>query len=160
MGQKCTVCSHPDAFAINEALVIERRSLRNIAKQFDVNYQAVNRHKQHIPHLLVQASRSMEIAEADTLIDRLEDLQRRTLAILEASEETKEHTTALAAIREARRNLEVIGEVTKELDRTPTFNLILMPEWIELRTKLLYALDAYPEARGSVLRALEDGGNG
>ena len=41
---------------------------------------------------------------------------RSLLAILEAVEGTDEHGTALAAIREARRNLELIGEVSQELD--------------------------------------------
>jgi hypothetical protein len=79
---------------------------------------------------------------------------------LEATEETHDHRVALAAIREARGNLELIGEVTKELDRTPTLNLHLNPEWMELRTVIVGALEPHPDARGAVLRALGGGSNG
>ncbi len=87
-------------------------------------------------------------------------MQSRTLVILEATEETRDHRVALAAIREARGNLELIGEVTKELDRTPTFNLHLSPEWLELRAVIVTALDPHPEALRAVVGALEGGGNG
>ena len=96
----------------------------------------------------------MEVAEADSLLDRIEALQRRTLAILEATEATHDHRTALAAIREARGNLELIGEVTKELNRTPTLNLSLSPEWLELRAVIVGALETHPEARAAVVHAI------
>ena len=59
-----------------------------------------------------------------------------------------------------RRNLELLGELTRELDRTPTLNLQLNAEWIEIRTAILGALEAYPDARESVLRAIGSVGNG
>jgi len=59
-----------------------------------------------------------------------------------------------------RRNLDLIGEVTKELDRTPTLSLRFSPEWLELRTVIVGALEPYSEARGAVLRAIEGMGNG
>jgi hypothetical protein len=94
------------------------------------------------------------------LLDWIEALQARTLAILEATERTSDHRTALAAIREARGNLELIGEVTKELDRAPTLNLHLNPEWLEVRALIITALEPYSDARESVLRAIEGVGNG
>jgi hypothetical protein len=114
----------------------------------------------HIAELIALAADAERSAQADTLLDRIEALQGRTLAILEATEETHEHRTALAAIAEARRNLELIGEVTKELNRTPTLNLHLNAEWIEVRTAIIRALEPYSDARDAVLRALESGGNG
>jgi hypothetical protein len=79
---------------------------------------------------------------------------------LEATEETQDHRVALAAIREARSNLELIGEVTKELNRTPTLNLELHPEYVEARTLIIRALEPFPAARDAVVRALGAGGNG
>lgn len=66
-----------------------------------------------------------EAAQADDLLAQVRDLHSRTLTILEASELTPEHKTALAAIREARSNLELLGEITKEPNRTPTLKLQL-----------------------------------
>jgi hypothetical protein len=36
----------------------------------------------------------------------------------------------------------------------------LNPEWLELRAVIVGALDAHPDARGVVLRALEGASNG
>ena len=50
--------------------------------------------------------------------------------------------------------IELLGRVTKELESGHTFNLHLNPEWLELRAIIVTALEPYPDARGSVLRAL------
>ena len=154
MGRSCSVCSHPESFVINEAIVLEKRSNRVVARQFGLHHDAVRRHREHIPKLLVEASRAMDAYEADDLLGRVEDLHRRTLAVLEAAEETGELRTALAAIREARGNLELVGRITKELDDRPQVNLYLSPEWIELRGLIVAALQPHTEARESVLRAI------
>jgi hypothetical protein len=93
-------------------------------------------------------------SRADSVLDRIEDLQRRTLAILEATEGTEKKGVALAAIREARANLELIGEVTKELDRKPTLNLHLNPEFIQVRSAIVQAVAPYPEARDALSQAM------
>jgi len=80
--------------------------------------------------------------------------------VLEAVEGTENYSIALAAIREARSNLELIGRLTKELESTPTLNLHLNPEWISLRTAIVLALEPHPDARESVLRAINGTGNG
>jgi hypothetical protein len=158
----CTVCSHEKRYEIEERLATRQGTYRGIARTYGLSEDAVSRHVSggHISQLIALAADAERAARADTLLDRIEALQSRTLAILSAAEETNEHRTALAAIREARGNLELIGEVTKELDRTPTLNLHLNPEWLELRAVIVGALDAHPDARGAVLRALERASNG
>ena len=132
-----------------------------IAANNGVTEQALRRHlREHLPPLLALARDAERASRADSLLDRIEALQARTLAILEATEETHDHRVALAAIREARSNLELIGEVTRELDRTPTLNLHLNPEWLELRTVIVAALERHTQARGDVLRAISEAGNG
>jgi len=160
MPRSCTICRHADRDAIEDAFVAGTPK-RRIASRYGVTERAVRHHtREHLPALLALARDAERAARADSLLDRIEALQSRTLAILEASQETHDHRVALAAIREVRANLELIAEVTKELDRTPTLNLHLNPEWLELRTTIVGALDPHPEARGAVLRALEGVGNG
>lgn len=160
MARSCTVCGHPEAFVINEALVLEKKSNRVVARQFDLHHDAIRRHREHIPRLLVEASRAAEVAEADDLLARVEALHGRTLAILEAAEGTGELRTALSAVREARGNLELVGRITKELDERPTINLWLSPEWLEVRAAIVGALVPHAQARDAVLRALEGAGDG
>ena len=97
----------------------------------------------------------MEVAQADDLLEEVRGLQRRAYAILDAAEETGELRTALAAIREARGNLELLAKLLGELDERPVINLITSPEWIELRAVIVTALEPHPGARESVLQAIE-----
>jgi hypothetical protein len=158
----CTICRHEGRFDIDAILVDRSRSYRDIARQFRVSKDAVSRHvsEGHISELLILAADAQRAAQADTLLDRMEALQRRVEAFLSRVEETDNYSATLGAFRELRANLELIGEVTKELDRTPTLNLHVNPEWIELRTVIVRALEPHPEARESFLHAIEGVGNG
>jgi hypothetical protein len=106
------------------------------------------------------AKAAEEVAEADDLLGQVQDLQARTLSILEAAEATSEHRTALGAIREARSNLELLAKLLGELDERPVVNLNVSTEWLELRAVIVGALEPHPQARESVLRALEGPANG
>jgi hypothetical protein len=160
MPRSCTICSHESRDAIEDAFIAGTPK-RRIASHYGVSERAVRYHtREHLPALLALARDAQRAARADSLLDRIEALQGRTLAILEATEQTGDHRAALAAIREARGNLELIGEVTKELNRAPTLNLSLHPEYVEVRTLIVQALERYPQAKEAVVRALESGGNG
>ncbi len=116
--------------------------------------------KEHLPELLALARDAERYARADSLLDRVEDLQRRTEEALAKAEESENLFATFRGISEMRRNLELIGEVTKELNRTPTLNLNLSPEWLELRAVIVGALEPHHEARDDVLKAIERLGNG
>jgi hypothetical protein len=160
MPRSCTICEHPDREAIDRALVGDA-SNRSVASLYDVSEAAVRRHKaNHLPAKLVMAQAAVEVAEADDLLAQVRDLQARTLAILEAAEETSQHRTALAAIREARSNLELLAKLLGELDERPQINVLISPEWLELRAVIVGALEPHPDARGAVLAAIQGIGNG
>jgi hypothetical protein len=162
LGRVCTICSHEQRFAIEELLATRQSTYRGIARKYGVSEDAVSRHVKagHVSHLLALAADAERAAAADGLLDRIEALHSRTMAILEAVEGTDEHSTALAAIREARRNLELVGEVTRELDRAGTVNLELTVEWQEVKAVLVNTLASYPEAQQAVFNALEEAPNG
>ncbi len=160
LPRSCTICTHDEAHAINVALV-HRDPYRHVASRYEVSTGALQRHaREHLPELLVKARDAVEVAEADSLLGRVEGLYKRTEAILEAAESNSEWGTALQAIRECRGNLELLGRVTKELQDTPSLHLHLSPEWLELRAVIVGSLESYPEARGAVLRAIGEAGNG
>jgi hypothetical protein len=157
--RSCTVCTHDENHAINVALV-HRELYRSIAKRFSVSAAAVQRHsRDHIPQLLVKASAALEAANADDLLAQVQDLQARTLAILDAAETSHEHRTGLSAIREARGNLELLAKLLGELDERTQVNVHVHPQWLELRAVVVAALGAHPQARDAVLRALESMGD-
>ena len=157
MPRACSICSHEHRDAMEDAF-IAGQAKRRIASQHGVTERAVRYHmREHLPALLALARDAERAARADSLLDRLEALQSQTLAILDASEDQR---TALATIAQARRNLELIGEIRKELDRTPTLNLELTVEWQEVKAVLVNTLASYPEAQQAVFSALEKAPNG
>jgi hypothetical protein len=161
LGRICTICSHEERYEIEELLATRQSTYRAIALQYGVSKDAVARHVSggHIGPLLVLAADAERAAQADTLLDRIEALQRRIEEFLSRVEHTDNYSATLGAFREMRSNLELIGEVTRELDRDGTINLALNPEWVEIRGVIVAALEPHPAARDSVLRALEGVGN-
>ena len=156
MPRSCTVCEHPDREAVDEALV-GGASNRSLASLYDVSEAAVRRHKaNHLPAKLVMAQAAEEVAQADDLLDQMQDLQARTLAILEAAESTNQHRTALSAIREARSNLELLAKLLGELDERPVTNVLVSAEWVSVRTAMMEALGPYPQARVAVVGRLSE----
>jgi hypothetical protein len=93
-------------------------------------------------------------------LDRIEALQRRIEEFLTRIEHTDNYSATLGAFREMRSNLELIGEVTRELDRAGTINLALNPEWLEIRGVIIAALEPHPAAREAVFHALTEAPNG
>jgi hypothetical protein len=162
MPRRCTVCEHHEREAIDRALVGETSNL-SVSALFGVSESALRRHRgNHLPAKLAKAHEAEEVAHADGLLADVRSLQARTLAVLEAAELSHEHRTALAAIREARSNLELLAKLLGELDERPgvAVNLNVSAEWVQLRTVIVGALEPYSDARESVLRAIEGGGNG
>ena len=121
-GRKCSVCNHPDRGEIDKALVTRSVSMRDIAGHYGVSRSALSRHKaNHLPRL-VEAAKASEAAQAVTsgaaLIDELNSLLNRALAILAAAEGSGQLKVALQAIREARECIKTCADlaVTAELE--------------------------------------------
>jgi transposase-like protein len=160
MPRHCTVCGHEELEHIDFALVAGA-SLRDIAGRHGVSKSALERHKaDHLPTHLTRANEAEEAARADNLLSQVRGLQARTLAILETAEVSGELRTALAAIGEARRNLELLGKLAGELDQRPVVNILVSAEWVAIRTVLLEVLSPYPQASAAVAeRLMELGGS-
>jgi hypothetical protein len=158
--RSCTVCTHEARAEIDRALVAGE-TFRHIAARFDTSTGALQRHKaDHLPVKLAKAQEAEEVAQADDLLGQVRDLQGRALAILGKAEEAGELRTALSAIREARGNLELLAKLLGELDDRPQVNVLVSPEWLELRTVIVGALEPHAEAQRAVLGALGGVGDG
>ena len=119
MARPCTVCKHPNRSEIDSAL-INGQSLRNIAKQYSIGATAVYRHKDHISKTLIKAAESeaelREITRGEDLLEQVRDLNERTLRILKEAESAGDSRTALAAVREARGNAELLCRMIVALE--------------------------------------------
>jgi len=119
---------------------------------------AVARHRDsHLSAALIAVARNKEGRRAKTLLSRVEGIVGEAEGILRGAKESGKVSSALAAIRELRGLYELLGRLTGELtpDQTVTVvNIQQDPSWIAIRSRMLAALVAYPEARAAVVAAL------
>ena len=114
MPRTCTICTHPERQAIEHAL-LRQEPFRHIAARTGTSTAALQRHKRdHIPLSLRKAQDAEEIAQADTLLDQIQELRIRAMGILEQAERAGDLRTALAAIGQAKGVLELQARVTGE----------------------------------------------
>ncbi len=160
MPRICTVCSHRDRPAIDRALV-QGGAYRVIARQHGLDHDAVRRHAdKHLPTLLAKAQAAREVAHADDLLQEANHLYATATSIMAEARGTGDNELALKAITSAGRMLALLGELLGELNRQPQINVLVSAEWLAVRSVLLEALSAYPEARTAVaarLASLEAG---
>lgn len=103
---------------------------------------------------VAQAKEAIERGQASSLLDQVNELIQKTDGIYEKAEKAGDLRTALAAIRESRGNLELLGKLIGELQDGVTVNIHNSPEWIELRTLILVTLESYPTAKEALINAL------
>ena len=98
-----------------------RRSYRTIQARYGVDKSAIARHiRNHVTkslRKLAQEDFPMALAEeiGEPVLVAMRKLNARTLCILKAAEDAEDSVTALSAIRECRRNLELIAKLTGDL---------------------------------------------
>jgi hypothetical protein len=110
--------------------------------------------------LLLEACGAVERGDAEDLAGELARVKEDVHRLKTKAEEDGDLRTALLGCDKALKALELQAKVEQLIQTAPQINILMTSEWVSLRTRLIYALDAYPEARGSVLRALEEAGNG
>ncbi len=154
MPRKCSICTHLEREAIDLALV-NKESFRYVSKQFGVTVSAVHRHYDaHLPATLTRAQEARTAAQADDLLAQVKSLQSRALAILDRAESAGDLRTAIMAIREARGNLELLAKLLGELQENQAINVLIAPEWLQVRGIVLAALSPYPQAALALSEAL------
>ncbi len=159
MPRKCSVCEHIQVKDIDESLV-NGTGLRKIAERFSLATTSVHRHKKHLNGTLIKAREVKKITHADSLLEQVKYLQEKSLEILSKAEEIGDYRACTSAINEARKCLELLGKLAGELQDGQTVNVIVSPQWVELRTTIIEALEPHPEAKFAVLRALQGELNG
>ena len=164
MSKTCSVCIHEQRHEVDR-LLVARTPYRKITERFGLSQAALSRHlKAHLPQKLALAEKTEQAIEADRLLWDLRRLQQHTLKVLldaektgDGEEDERDPHLLLKAVAEARRNTELMLKASGDLTDSPTVNISLSvsQEWTDLRTRIIRALEPHPEARESVLRALE-----
>ena len=161
MPRKCLVCSHEQREAIDRALVAGE-TLAAIAALYCVSKDSVGRHKvKHLPASLALAKEAEEVAQADSLMEQVQYLQRKAMSILDRAEKAGDLRTALQAISAARGVLELLARITGEIETRTALNIVISPQWVELKGVILEVLAPHPEVQGELVKRLaRSEGNG
>ena len=121
MPLSCSVCNHPRLREITGDLMA-RRPYRSIQSRYGISKSALERHvSRHVTKALrkltaVDMPIALAAEVAEPVLVEMRKLNARSLRILKSAEEEKDHAIALCAVRECRRNLELIAKLTGELD--------------------------------------------
>lgn len=130
-----------------------------VARAVGCSAASVSRHRKR--HLLPSVAETMEQAAPDLasldILAEMRELYESIREHLDRADETNNWQAIRAFHAEARRDLELLAKLMGELAQEGTINIVLAPEWVELRTTILAALVPHPAARLAVARALEDG---
>lgn len=158
MPRVCTVCGHPERAEIDAALVAREASNRRIASQYGVSERAVRDHKaNHLKARMLEAAERNTEADIRTAIDvvgQLRLINGMALQVLKEARTTNNGDLALKAVDRIQRQLELQAKLIGDLSDGDTVNIIIQPEWVQVRSHLMTALRPYPDARLAASKAL------
>ena len=156
MGRVCTVCAHDEHYSINVALV-QRTAYRNIAQGYGVSQYALMRHaRDHLPKLLVESTRAVEVARADDLIGNIDRMIGRLEAFIDRAEADGDGEEFRANIAEWRKQIELLARIAGQLQEAGQVNIFVNPQWVQIEAALVNCLARHPDARRDVMAALRE----
>ena len=166
MGRKSKIEAHPQSEEIIRRLA-SGEDYSKIVEDFpDIRYQDLDYYAQNkLPAILSKSNdlkaladeiESADVHKGDTYLQLVIGLQKKALDALE-QQNAKEDPKSWAMIsREARGYVELMGKALDRIRDAPQqqINILVHPEWVELRTLIITALEPYPEAREAVVHAI------
>jgi hypothetical protein len=166
---QCTVCKHRERAQIDLALA-RHVAVSAIARRFKLSTDSLYRHSNgHLtpalrakllagPDTEIDLDRLKE-TESQSLLANLIHLRRRLFAALDVAGEYKDANMLSRVAGQLHRNLELTGKLIGDLNSgNTTTNVLVMPQYVEMRVELVKALADFPDARervAGVLHSLE-----
>lgn len=123
MPRKCSICAHKNRSEIERSLV-SGASYRVVAQRFSVSRDAVVRHRRHIAPASPSALQPHHIFGSGTLIEELRSLTVEAQRLKEKAETAGDFRTALAAVRELCRIVELVAKLRGEIDGRAEINVM------------------------------------
>jgi hypothetical protein len=145
-----------------DSLLIGGATLATVAKTFGVSVDAVARHKKaHVSPAQLAMTPATHNHDGPSTLEQVRALIPRAEGFVRQAEQRGAVTAGSNAMREFRLILELSAKLQGELSEQPTvsvnLNVLQTPEFTTLVSRLLRALEPYPEARLAAARALEAG---
>lgn len=167
-GQGCKVCDHPDRASIELGLA-NKVPIRVLGKRYGLSSDSVWRHGQrHMTaelhsqlmtrgRMTPQDLENLRITESEGVLQHLVAVRGRLYGLMDAAEQQDDYRGAAAIGNQIGKNLETTAKLLGDIRTgavSVTNNVLVMPEFHALRTTIMRALRAHPEARADVAAAL------
>jgi hypothetical protein len=155
MSMTCTVCRHPERAAIDQALVAGEAPFALARRYSSLSEPALRRHKDaHLPAALVKAAGEEATRQALDVLQQLKAINNAALHVLKDARDAGDGELVLKAIDRVYRQIELQAKLLGDLDDRPVVNLLIAPEWLALRARIVGALVPFPEARAALAEVL------
>ena len=165
--QQCLVCRHREKAAVDLALS-RGVSVTALSRRYKISTDAIYRHsRNHLPpQLRAQLIAGPDIKDLDldrlrenesqSLLSHLIALRNRLLAGLDVAEEYRDGSMLTRVSAQLHQNLELTAKLVGDLGTGSTTinNVLIMPQYVELRVELVKALQPFPDARLAVAQVL------
>ena len=99
-------------------------------------------------------SMAARLENAASFIDQLREVRDKAAGLLDQAEASDNLRAAGVFLRELREQIRLMAELEGKISSQPQLTIINNPEWVELRTLIITALDDFPEARQAVTDAI------
>ena len=153
-----------------EAELLAGKSVRAIAKKFQIHEGSLYRFRAKLPKALKAMAlgerlkpgcdlEELRKEESEGLLSRLAQQRMRLLWQQDAAMANGNHQAVATLASGIHRNLELVAKLLGELQQhstRTTISVLVSAEYLTLRNALIRALHPYPEARAAVARTLRE----
>jgi hypothetical protein len=163
---QCHCCRHRELAGINLALA-RGVSVRALASRYGLSIDSLFRHRQnHLPpqlrasliagpDLAIDLDKLRE-TESQSLLANLVNLRGRLFSALDVGEEHGDANMVARIAGQLHNNLELTGKLLGDLTSgsTTITNVLIQPQYVDMRVSLVNALRPFPEAARAVAAVL------
>ena len=166
MGRKSKIEAHPQSEEIIRRLASGEEYSKIVEDYPDIRYQDLDYYAQNkLPAILSKSNdlkaladeiEQADVHKGDTYLQLVIGLQKKALDALEQQNAKEDPKSWAMVSREARGYVELMGKALDRIRDAPPAQITIInnPEWVELRTLIITALEPYPDARQAVVHAI------
>jgi hypothetical protein len=158
MGRRSKIEDHPKSKEIITRLASGEEFSKIVEDFPEIRYQDLDYYSKNKLPVLVSKSpefkAEVEEFRGNNTLEEVRSLKEKALEILAQAQQAGDLKTALMGIREARSCLELWMRAEGQLNDAPQITIINNPEWVEIRTLIIGALDPFPDAKQAVCEVL------
>jgi hypothetical protein len=166
---KSTIDLHPDRARIERDIAL-RVPIDKIAKKYGVSAHKITWHARHKMPAQLKAAligkrlkdevdlEKLRIEESEGLLANLAGLRARLLVSFDKAQAAGEHSAVATLGNQLHKNLQIVGDLLGEFAShqiQTNINILIQPEYMELRSGLIRILGDYPKAREAVLSVFQ-----